>query len=136
MKSSYLGNERGMTLIEVLAAVVILGIVVVAFMDISGYSLVANKKSDQFEEAMRLAESRLNIAKELVYTDPTNLLSKTETVEEYTVIYQVSQDLQQPEITYQTAAFESEHVSMQSVVVYENKASLLTVTVTWGDADE
>lgn len=133
---NYLNNERGLTLIEVLAAVVILGIVVVAFMDISGYSLAANKKSDRYEEAMRLAESRLNIAKDLVYSDPETILNSPKQEGEFTIIYQVSQDLQQPAVSYTSDDFESEHVSMQTVVNYANKASILTVTVTWGDADE
>jgi prepilin-type N-terminal cleavage/methylation domain-containing protein len=137
MKRSYMQNERGLTLIEVLAAIVILGIVVVAFLDISNFSLAAGKNSDEFEEAMRLAENRLSIARELVYTKPGEILDKPveqmEKVDEFTVIYQLTNLSNPTPLVYKTDGFQSEHVSLQSIITNSNQANLLTVTVTWGD---
>jgi prepilin-type N-terminal cleavage/methylation domain-containing protein len=53
-------NERGVTLIEVLAASAILAFVVLAVVQLSGYNLLAMHKSDRTIEAHRAAEQVLN----------------------------------------------------------------------------
>lgn len=53
-------NERGVTLIEVLAASAILAFVVLAVVQLSGYNMLAMHKSDRTIEAHRAAEQVLN----------------------------------------------------------------------------
>lgn len=53
-------NERGVTMIEVLAASAILAFVVLAVVQLSGYNLLAMHKSGRTIEAHRAAEQVLN----------------------------------------------------------------------------
>jgi prepilin-type N-terminal cleavage/methylation domain-containing protein len=48
-----LKNEKGLTLIEVLGAMMILSIVVIAFVNLSGYTSLTLQKSDSSIEALR-----------------------------------------------------------------------------------
>lgn len=53
-------NEKGLSLVEVLASVVILGIAVVIFMQISDYQFGSVKQSELSQQAMRIADNTLN----------------------------------------------------------------------------
>lgn len=58
MKTNF-RNESGLTLVEVLAAVVLLGIAVVAFVQLSDYDLLAARKSKQSSQALQIADQAL-----------------------------------------------------------------------------
>lgn len=55
-----LRNERGLTLLEVLAATVILSLVVLMFLNISSFSMMSTKNDDLRVNALHLAEQKLN----------------------------------------------------------------------------
>lgn len=54
-----LRNHSGLTLVEVLAAVVLLGIAVVAFVQLADYDLLASRKSKLSTQALRIANQAL-----------------------------------------------------------------------------
>lgn len=123
-----LKNERGITLIEVMAASVILGILVVSFLSFSGYSILAGKKSDRSTEAQRIAEKQLNIARQSISEDPTKLPAKP-TVPGYDVTIQAT-DLVNT-INYVSTSFLANHISLQAIVFMNSTPKVLTVTVSW-----
>ncbi|MFS0689879.1 type II secretion system protein [Sporosarcina sp. 179-K 8C2 HS] len=53
-------NEKGMTLVEILAALVILGIVFIGFMTIFPLMTIFNEKTESKLETMNLARNKLN----------------------------------------------------------------------------
>jgi prepilin-type N-terminal cleavage/methylation domain-containing protein len=65
-------NDKGMTLIEVLAAVVILSILVLTFTNISGFTALSSGKTDKKAGALRLAELTMNTIRETVNTANAN----------------------------------------------------------------
>jgi prepilin-type N-terminal cleavage/methylation domain-containing protein len=134
MLGKWAHNERGLTLIEVLAAMTVLCILIFVFVDLSHFSAASEQRSSRFEEALRLAEAKLALAKSKAYTDPASLFNAPETEGGYTIIYQLTNLAASPE-AYDRSAFRENHVSLQSVVQVGEGAALLTVTVTWGEAD-
>lgn len=124
-----LKNEKGLTLIEVLASVAILSIVVLAYINISDYTLLANHKSSKSVEALRIAEEQLNLAREnfrVNQTIPTNKI-----VDAYKVIFQINNLPNSG--AYDTTEYESNHVSLQGIIAENSETRLLTVTVSWSD---
>lgn len=61
-------NQRGMTLIELLASVVIIGIIVVSIIELSGSSLLARTRTGVQREAQMNAEEILNELKAYLNT--------------------------------------------------------------------
>lgn len=135
-------NEKGITLIEVLAAVVLLGLAVMVFVNISGYTTLANVKSDNKTAALAIAEKVLNekrteYSKTVPYiTGWTDVVSQSaEGSRTFKVIVQQT-DITSP--VYDKSKYQSRYVSLQSIVLFKQDAAsgaliprLLTVTVSW-----
>lgn len=121
-------NEKGLTLVEVLAATVILGILILAFLNISGYSSLSHLKSDQIIDAQRIAEEELSKAR--FYLKANNALPANPVIPGYTIILQLT-DFASPS-NYNSSSFLEEHYSLQAVVLVSSVPKILTVTVSWG----
>ncbi|MBO9606313.1 MAG: prepilin-type N-terminal cleavage/methylation domain-containing protein [Paenibacillaceae bacterium] len=123
-------NERGVTLIEALAAVVILGIVVSAFAAISNYTFLAGNHSDKQTNVQSLAKEQLDYAREyaLQHGDKPSDAS----LEGYTITFQLT-DLASP-ASYNQSYFQMNHYSLQGMVLINKTPKLLTVTVSWEGA--
>lgn len=137
-----LRNRRGLTLIEILAAMTILGLVVVLFASVSNYSTVRTSKGDIKYNALLLAENEL---KQLVYDInqtsnpevgsqdakfPVSINGYTIHVDEFPFAgsnhnYKLS-----------TPTDRTTQVSVQAIVNLYNGATpestIITVTVSWG----
>lgn len=120
-------NEKGLTLVEAMAATVILSLVVITFLNISGYSTLSNQKSDRRVEAQNIAEEQLSSARD--YVRINNGLPANPSVPGYSVTIQQT-DLGNP-AAYNTTTFQPNHVSLQAVVLLSGIPKLLTVTVSW-----
>ncbi|WP_343034995.1 prepilin-type N-terminal cleavage/methylation domain-containing protein [Sporosarcina jiandibaonis] len=70
MKSSHAECEKGLTLIEVLASLVILGIVFIGFMNIFPQMTVFNKKTETKLDTMNLAKQEIVEIKSYELSDP------------------------------------------------------------------
>jgi type II secretory pathway pseudopilin PulG len=129
-------NERGATLIEALAASAILGIIIVVFVQLSGYWSFTGTKSDTNAEALRLAEDQLNQA--IIFARQEGILPDSSTISlnnhTYNVHFQSSPLAGNASVTYDTSEFQSNHVSSQGVVLLGSVPALVTVTISWGEA--
>jgi prepilin-type N-terminal cleavage/methylation domain-containing protein len=119
--------DKGMTLLEVLASTTILSIVVIAFLNLSGYSLLANKKSTQIVDAQHVAEQQLHYARDYIKTD--NALPPNFTKDKYTITFQHS-SLANPSAIDQSS-FKPMHFSLQAMVYINAQPRILTATVSW-----
>ncbi|WP_127579686.1 type IV pilus modification PilV family protein [Paenibacillus koleovorans] len=129
----YGNNERGITLVESLAAAVILGIVIIAFVTVSNYSLLADTKSDRDIEVQRIAEEQLNLARDYALRHNGALPANPE-IEGYSVTLQQTDFAPSATISYTTTAFGTNHFSLQGVILVNKAPKLLTVTVSWNEA--
>lgn len=120
-------NEKGTTLVEVLAATIVLGIVVTAFLNLSHYTLFANQKSSAAVEARHIAEEQLNVARALIAANPAASLTNP-TVPGFTVLLQLSNYGTAPP---ETPGLPPNRFSMQAVVMHGHAPKMLTVTVAW-----
>lgn len=66
-------NQHGLTLIEVLAAVVLLGIVVIAFVQLSDQQWLATTKSSKTTLALQIADQTLTTIRHELETKPGEL---------------------------------------------------------------
>jgi len=135
-------NNRGLTLIEVLAATVLLSLAVIIFVQFSSYSTLADRKSDYRESAVRLAEKETNRLLAL-YDETTPALS---TVQAYlpNIAFEGKRfDVEYRDYPLGTAAFERRSdlpmlTSMQAIILCQDGSTLvprlLQVTVSWRDA--
>ncbi len=135
-----LRNEKGMTLVEVLAALVLIGLAVTLFVSLSGTAALSSRTEDRRSEAMEIAENELNLWKGrlkagealptvLPYIYPENAYPG----------YQVR--LLAPRIlnasTNPAALYDgqlaglSQHVSMQTIVYRSGQPHLVTIIVSW-----
>jgi prepilin-type N-terminal cleavage/methylation domain-containing protein len=121
-------DERGLTLIEVLAATVILSIVVVGFLHMSGYLALSATQAERSAEALRIAEEQAGLARQ--YVREFQAPPPDPTVPGYTVTIQETDLLHNPSL-YDTTSFGPHHVSVQSVVLLQDDPVLMTVTVSW-----
>jgi prepilin-type N-terminal cleavage/methylation domain-containing protein len=136
-----MNNEKGLTLLEVLAATAILGIVAVIVLNISGYSILATKKSDYKTNALRIAETIMNEKrKEYAGTLPldsswTDIESTVPDAGKTFRVYIQRSDLQNP--VFAKASLGTGYVSIQAVQLFTFSSTpvpqprLLTVTVSW-----
>lgn len=140
-----LRNERGLTLLEVLAATVILSLVVLMFLNISSFSIMSNKNDDLRVNALRLAEQKLNEYRS-TYAAAVPILQNwgdinldpLDPASPYSVYVQQSGIQNQ---TFSTTAFTNrKFVSLQGVILFRDASTapatlvprILTVTVYWG----
>lgn len=131
-------NEKGLTLVEVLAAAAILGMIVTVFVTISGYTQLSFNKSDQKAASLRLAESKLNEIRNAIPVDPPipNVGTQnqpTTPVSGFNVTVNETALTSTP--VYSTPIPEKNQVSLQGVVLLNNNGTyvprLITVTVSW-----
>ena len=125
--TSVLRGEKGLSLIEVMAVIVILGILVLSFMNISGYSLLSRSQSVQRVEARHVAEDQLSKAR--VYLRTQQALPPNPAVPGYAVTYQLSEMSNLGQYAAPSAA--ARHISLQAVVLIQAVPKILTVTVSW-----
>jgi Tfp pilus assembly protein PilV len=125
-------NNKGITLLEVLAATVILGLVVLTFVSISQYKLLSDQKTDFQVEALSIAQNQLNIMRaDLINTNKTVPAETTvSTNQAYTIRYELIA-IDASSISFSPIPSASNSVSLQSMIYHENKPKLLTVTVYW-----
>ncbi|CAN7572151.1 type II secretion system protein [Paenibacillus sp. LjRoot153] len=137
-------NEKGLTLLEVLAATVILSLVVLMFLNISSFSMMSNKNDDLRVNALQLAEQKLNEYRS-TYTAAVPVLQNWADLNPALVptspygIYVQQSGLQNP--PFSPAVFTNRKlVSLQGIVLFRDISTtpaklvprILTVTVYWG----
>ena len=141
MCNAMLQNHRGLTLIEILGAMTILGIVVILFISVSNFTVTGSVKNDKTYNALVLAENEL---KSIVYTtNQTNLIvgslqDPPKSIDGYTVYYDETSVLGTPNPSTPTNS--STQVSVVAIVnLYADTnpntlpvQRLITVTVSWG----
>jgi prepilin-type N-terminal cleavage/methylation domain-containing protein len=147
-------NERGLTLIEVLAVTVILSIVLTAFITVSNYTMASRSTSDKKTEALRLAEDVINQYRSTYAHPSTGNLTVTSSIintiiviadpaPESTADYRIKIQHSKVEsktntnTSYSLNNLKTNYVSLQSIVTAKNTTDntvtprLLTVTVSW-----
>lgn len=132
-------NERGLTLVEVLAALVLIGLAVTLFVSLSGTAAVSSQTEDRRSAAMEIAENELNLWKGRLkagealpvepYIFPDNVYPGYEIRLLVPRILNASSDLTAL-YTGQLAGL-SRHVSMQSIVYRSGQPHLVTIVVSW-----
>jgi prepilin-type N-terminal cleavage/methylation domain-containing protein len=137
-------NNKGMTLIEVLAAVVILSIVVLAFSNISSFTMLSSSKTDKKAGAIRLAELTMNTIRDTVNTYNANspimnistlAAPSPSVVNGYTItMYETALTINP---TYTPQPVSSNKVSVQDIFIFHDQGTskdvnrLVTILVTW-----
>ncbi|MFD1736019.1 prepilin-type N-terminal cleavage/methylation domain-containing protein [Bacillus salitolerans] len=135
-------QQNGMTLFEVLAAIVILSIIAIVLMNSMGFTSIAFSKSDKKVEAILIAETELKVKlHELEIASPPINVCTTSCTESKSVNrnghnYHIS--IIETSLT-QTPAYnyssQNPYVSMQGIAVMYNGTSneqrLITVVVDW-----
>lgn len=129
-------NERGLTLIEILAALVILSMLIVLVMNMSTFSIKSQGSSDTFSTATFIAEKELNRLRNQIKTNASYNVANFETdpIAPYTVMAQelnVPIDGSSP--NYTAVPVGMRHVSMQSIIYRGGLPRLLNVTVYWSE---
>jgi len=126
-------RERGASMIEVIGATAILGIVVAAFLYLTQHMVVSDAKTSGETRALRVAEEKLHFARAYL-EERGNLPPNESDPGGYSVVYQLA-SLNGP-VAYHTASFGERHLSLQSVVLVQGAGGppqpmLLTATVSW-----
>jgi len=139
---SMVRDDKGLTLIEVLAAIVILSVVILAFVNISGYTAQSSSKSDKKAGALRLAELTMNTLRNTVdssssimnvFTLPTPT-PPPPNANGYSIA--MSETLLTATPSYSVAEFANK-VSLQDIFILHDPVSntdvnhLITITVSW-----
>jgi prepilin-type N-terminal cleavage/methylation domain-containing protein len=134
-------NEKGMTLVEVLAALVLIGLAVTLFISLSGTAAVSSQTEDRRSDAVEIAENELNLWKGRLKAGdalPAVLphIYPGETYPGYEV------RLLAPKImnasTNVSSLYDgqvsglSRHISMQTIVYRSGQPHLVTIVVFWG----
>jgi Tfp pilus assembly protein PilV len=128
-------NEKGLTLIEAVAATVILSMVVLTFVTLSGSVSKADHSNDTRNEALRIAELNLNYARDYFSKNNDVPSGPVKVNLGYTTVLQLT-DLTSGPDAYNASEFGANHVSLQSIAYHKNRANqpqLITVTVSWGN---
>lgn len=136
-----LRNEKGMTLLEVLAAMVLIGLAVTLFVSLSGTAALSTQTEDRRSEAMEIAENELNLWKgrlkagealptELPHIYPVNAYPGYQVRLLAPRILNASTN---PAALYdgQLAGLPSRHVSMQTMLYRSGQPHLVTIIVSW-----
>ncbi|WP_438445781.1 type IV pilus modification PilV family protein [Gorillibacterium sp. sgz5001074] len=143
-----LRSQKGMTLIEVMAAVVILGILVVSFTNISNYLFASERKYDRSVEALNLAEGITNEVRSALMAGSTpakynvsiNPLTGTETYNSRTYTYKITRSAYSTDsstaLNLASPVPGNTQRSLQSMYLVKNQSGVLvpewlTVTVSW-----
>ncbi len=136
-----LKNDKGLTLIEVLGALLILSIVIITFVGVSQFTNLSFSRNDDRTEAIRLAEKTLSVKKNAIATAAIVPNSGTQGAVT-TIIDNYSVTIYDTALTnsiYALPAGKTSHVSVQTIVILKSTVSpfadeprLITVTVSWG----
>lgn len=135
-------SQRGITLLEVLAAITILSIIGIVLLNSVGFTTSSFVKSDQKVEALRIAESELTVRMYAIGSSTTlpNICSTeckvVKTVNSkgsiYTVTFIETSLVATPAYNYTSP---NPFVSLQAIAVMKNGGSseqrLITVIVSW-----
>jgi type II secretory pathway pseudopilin PulG len=131
-------NEKGITLVEALAATVILSLVVLTFVTLSSTVSRADDRTDHSTEALRIAELNLNYARDFYIRN--NTIPADEFPDSAEGGYEV--EIQQTDLignpaAYNTTSFGERHVSLQTIVFGGTPPipRLITVTVSWEEIE-
>lgn len=152
MVDQWSGNQRGVSLVEVLAAVIILGIAVVIFVQLSDYSGLAAKKSEKTNEALQIAEQVMNTIRNDIdnltphahYPLDTNPYvctreSSLSACQQLAPSYELTihhQPYTAGNPVQPAGPSGSTQVSTAAIVHYQLIPTLITVTVKWGNHHE
>jgi prepilin-type N-terminal cleavage/methylation domain-containing protein len=129
-----LKSEKGLTLIEVLASIVMFSIITVSFMNIIGSTTLSTLRIDDKKEEIRIAEQELKkrlqiISSSAVLPNVESQNAPSYTVNNYDVVINETKFPDSPSITATT----NNSVSLQAIIVLMNgsikEQRLLTVTV-------
>jgi len=135
-----LRNEKGLTLVEVLAALVLIGMAVTLFVSLSGTAAVSSRTEDRRSEALEIAENELNLWKGRLKAGDS---LPTAFPYVYTLAEQPEYEVRLPAPKVMNASTDftalydgqlaglSSRVSMQTVVYRSNQPQLVTVVVSW-----
>lgn len=142
-----LRNQKGMTLAEVMAAAVILGILVIAYFNISSYTIWSEKKLDMSVEALAIAEEITNVIRSEIASNTTSLTYNislnphTGTIERsnHTFTYRVTRtaySTASPQVNLSSPVPGNRQRSIQSLILLTNSSNvqipeLMVVTVSW-----
>jgi Tfp pilus assembly protein PilV len=132
-------NEKGITLIEIMAAAVILGMIVIGFVNLSTFGAKANSSVDRSAEALSLAEKQLSIQRAYYDQIPASSvlsglqLKSSSDANGFRTVIQLS-DLSNP--TYSNTSLKRVVYAQAVVVVKSTDGTqgvprLLTVSVSW-----
>jgi prepilin-type N-terminal cleavage/methylation domain-containing protein len=126
-------NEKGFTLIEILAAVSLLSLILLTFTNLLGFTTLSFVKSDKKAFAVQLAENELiKTSQAIAFGDP---IYNNQIVNDYEVTVNVTTVTASPSYTNIPVNLD-QHVSLQSIVNDPNQPGvtrLVTVTVSWED---
>jgi prepilin-type N-terminal cleavage/methylation domain-containing protein len=136
-------NEKGLTLIEVLGAIVILSIVVVAFTNLSSFTMLSSSKTDKKAGAIQLAELTMKTLRDTADTANANssimniatlAAPSPNIVNGYTITMSETSLSTNPNYTLPVS---TNKVSVQDIFIFHDTAAnkdvnrLVTITVTW-----
>ncbi|WP_010678303.1 type IV pilus modification PilV family protein [Bacillus timonensis] len=128
-------SEQGFTLLEVLAAMTIIGIVLLVFLNAVGFTTFNIRNSDNKTEAIRIAEQELNQTLNDISANPRDfeIKSTTSQAENFPVtVFQT--EINNP--TYSLPDDSNKYVFLQGIAVFTgtdniSKKGLITVAVKW-----
>lgn len=129
-------NERGVTLIELLAAMTILSILVLSFAAISQYTLHQSSKNQREASALAVAQAKMDELTALIQQSipAVGSFNGMETWVEDSTFQIYVEDL--PLTGPVTTPWERDQLVLQSIVTMSDSGQdvprLLTVTVYWG----
>ncbi len=133
-----MNNEKGLTLIEVLATVTILGIVILAFTQLSANYRLSDVQSDRFNEASIIIEQIINDIRydRSSYTDLATLLSTKQTLYNnmYTPKYQFfiqSKTAALTETFANPCSPSEKQTSIPFTMFVNNTTTIISVTACW-----
>jgi hypothetical protein len=129
----YFRNEKGLTLIEAVAATLILSMVVLTFVTLSSSVNHADHTTDQRNEALRIAELNLHYARDYFPRNNSVPNPPIKDGQGYSVKIQLTDMVTGPG-NYSTTGFLDNHVSLQTIAKHPDRANpqIITVTVSWG----
>ncbi|WLD92252.1 prepilin-type N-terminal cleavage/methylation domain-containing protein [Alkalihalobacillus sp. AL-G] len=121
-------NQRGMSLIEVLVTIVIIGIVFVLLSQSMGFFTTANALHEGKQEAVTIAEEEL--VRQLDKLDAGENISTSYVVGQYLITLHTSE--LSSGATISTSKL-SHRITMAGIYDDDGVPGLLTITVSWGN---
>lgn len=136
----YVNNQKGMTLIEVLAAVVVLSIVIFSFVSLSQYRSVSETTNANKSEAIRIAQYLVQEVRYQVHNEGNPVSNQIEDnpvdwSEKPMFQYTIQSTLLEEDPTAISSSFSTaKSVSMQTILYdrVDEDSYIVTVTVSWG----